>query len=607
MHAEHTRVELTTVEGNRIAFRSGKWCVLSRDETWVLARHSDLGTARQWRKERYVRPVDSGSVQVLQGASRHIHLLAATGTIRTAMFEDREHTVVPVVALVEGVIFPVNAKSAELVLAEEFGKTPQGWNGRPVVSDHPAEMDKRISANEPTVLGKHAFGTVFNTRVSGKRLLMEAWIDRSKAEKAGVTDLLKRIDSGEMLEVSVGAFVVAEEKSGTFNGQKYSAIWREIVPDHLALLPQGTVGACSIKMGCGTPRAAAQRFNAEGDSAAGAGGEMKDGEDGLLRKVLNAVIKAAGGEAEGGDQPTGFKNAAGASLSDSELRKLLDAALRSTEPGYLGVDSVFPKESTVVYAMSPDGPVQLFKRGFSITEGAVSFADTKDEVKAVTRFEPVGSAEAAQLAAASCGCSGKVVPPAQGGSPMALSAKGERLKKLLETSKATFAEADIPTLEKVLSDTQLTALEAAAAPPAPVAAAPAAVVVAPAAVAVVEPAKPKTPEEEEAAYLAAAPPSIRKMIEEHKARAAARKTELVAAMQSTKQTAYSEAELQALDVPQLEKLVTLTAAAQPARLSLVNMSGVGLPASGATDQDTPPPAPDWSPALKAASAARQKA
>jgi hypothetical protein len=192
--------------------------------------------------------------------SRYLHLISATGQIRTATFEDREHIVVPVVALVEGVIHAVNADNPELVLAEEFGRSPLGWNGRPVMPDHPEAFGIRVSANSPKVLEKQRFGQVFNTKVEGKRLLMEAWLDPSRAEAIGATRHLERVRAGEMLEVSVGVFVVAEEKLGVHNGQKYSAVWREIVPDHLALLPEGTTGACSIKMGCGTPRAASRHF-----------------------------------------------------------------------------------------------------------------------------------------------------------------------------------------------------------------------------------------------------------------------------------------------------------------------------------------------------------
>lgn len=191
--------------------------------------------------------------------ARHLHLLGATGAMRTALFENEEHLVVPVVALVEGVIHAVNAATPELVLASEFSIAPAGWNGRPVVYDHPNDGTTQISANIPHVLETMALGRVFNTEVKGKRLLMDAYLNPARAKVLGATaeQIIARVRANEMIEVSVGVFVVAEKSSGTAaNGATYDYIWRNIVPDHLALLPAGMIGACSIEMGCGTPRAA---------------------------------------------------------------------------------------------------------------------------------------------------------------------------------------------------------------------------------------------------------------------------------------------------------------------------------------------------------------
>jgi len=192
---------------------------------------------------------------------RHVHLLGVVGQIRTAKYENRDHIIVPVVALMEGVIHAINAETPEYVPISCLMSAPQGWNGRPVMFGHPTRDGHQISANDPKVLAEKSFGRVFQSRISGKKLLLDAWVDPDKARKIGAERLLERVQNGEQVEVSVGAFVVTENTAGDYNGKPYKAIWRDLIPDHLAFLQQGT-GACSVAMGCGTHRAAQQ---AEGE------------------------------------------------------------------------------------------------------------------------------------------------------------------------------------------------------------------------------------------------------------------------------------------------------------------------------------------------------
>jgi hypothetical protein len=261
--------------------------------------------------------------------ARHIHLLAQATEIRTAMFESREHVVVPVVALVEGVIHAANAETPELVLAEEFSRTPEGWNGRPVLPDHPKGEDGiRSSANNPQILESQAFGRVFNTKVEGKRLMMEAWLDRTRAEKIPeAKEILERIEAGEMVEVSVGAFVIAEEKKGNHNGQSYSAVWHEIVPDHLALLPKGIKGACSNDMGCGTPRAAT-RYHVTKSSFHVLSNDCHD-ESGLFCDGGGSGGSGGGGSESGGSVGGKLSAIADHKIGANEVKSMSDSKLKS--------------------------------------------------------------------------------------------------------------------------------------------------------------------------------------------------------------------------------------------------------------------------------------
>ena len=179
----------------------------------------------------------------------------ATGLIRREMRHGREHIVVPVVALMQGVIHAVNAPTAEFVPRSAIATAPHTWNGRPVVLGHPMRDGRQCSANDPTILESHAFGEVFQSHMDGNKLCMEAWIDPERVKKIGAEKMLERILEGDVIEVSVGAFVTTKNNEGHYEGRDYEAEWVDVMPDHLAFLPE-SVGACSVAMGCGAVRAA---------------------------------------------------------------------------------------------------------------------------------------------------------------------------------------------------------------------------------------------------------------------------------------------------------------------------------------------------------------
>lgn len=180
-------------------------------------------------------------------------------TIRQETFNGREYTVVPVVALVEGLLQGLTASEPEFASAEEFGRFPEGWNGRPVVMNHPQVNGTLVSANSPDILEKWAFGFTFNTQLDDTKLKTEAWIDNARAEELGGEFLstLERLtseDSEDLVEVSTGLFTEVVKQRGTFNAQPYKVAWSNVVPDHLAMLSEGSIGACSVEGGCGAPR-----------------------------------------------------------------------------------------------------------------------------------------------------------------------------------------------------------------------------------------------------------------------------------------------------------------------------------------------------------------
>lgn len=318
--------------------------------------------------------------------------LQADGALEQRSLMGTDYIVVPVVALVEGVLHPVNAPAPELVLAEEFGQHPGGWNGRPVVMGHPQIGQDRVSANIPAMLEQYAFGMLFNTRVEDKKLKTEAWINPSRAEQVGpeAVQALGRIKAGELVEVSTGLYMNLEGVNGEHDGQSYSGIWRNIVPDHLAILAEGDIGACSVEGGCGTNRSnsanssiktnCGQTCKCKGASmpapsqeAAPVAAETKSKKtiSASFKPVLDTLMQI-------------LKPRQNAELSDSDIRALLSAALDEKIPdSYVYVVAVY--KDRVVYVVGEE----FFSRGYSIDNMKVSLADEVTQVSPVTTFDPI--------------------------------------------------------------------------------------------------------------------------------------------------------------------------------------------------------------------------
>ena len=150
-------------------------------------------------------------------------------------------------------------------------KSLNGWNGRPIMRDHP---DGFISSNDPSVYEKQWVGYIFNAsyNTSKKALSAEAWLNVDKAE-----DIILLYTSGEKIDISIGAYGDLIDTRGIINGKKYTLEIKNLVPDHLAILLD-TVGACSNKDGCGLGIAASKKFLIVGE-------EMADKSDNTSSKL----------------------------------------------------------------------------------------------------------------------------------------------------------------------------------------------------------------------------------------------------------------------------------------------------------------------------------
>lgn len=194
-------------------------------------------------------------------AYRQLYIEQNPEAIRTERFNGRDHVVVPAIVLVEGVLHGANSEFPELALAEEFGKFPETWNGRPVTLSHPMRQGQFVSASSaPEVFESEAVGMVFNSRVEDGKLKVEFFLD---PEKAG-QDEIDRLTSGSTAEVSTGFFADVLEAKGNFKGRDFAGILTGIRPDHIALLSEEEIGACSVADGCGAPRINKFKVNRQG-------------------------------------------------------------------------------------------------------------------------------------------------------------------------------------------------------------------------------------------------------------------------------------------------------------------------------------------------------
>ena len=332
------------------------------------------------------------------------NLVGTTGAAWTTSYLGRNHLVIPVVALMDGVIHAINAPTAERVTAGMLTHAAKSWDGKPLCFGHPVRDGRQISAAEAGVADVYAFGVIQNSRMSGSKLLMDAYVDPVRAEKLGGAEFLRRLQTGQPpCDVSVGAFVSVDQTPGTFNGRAYEAVWRETHGDHLAFLTK-TRGACDQQMGCGTHRAAQADAGATIEGAAGVvvpgtaiepviqklRGAMEDEKRTLAQRLLGLFH---------------FKSAA---ASYTDLQESLTEALRAVVPGFLCVDSVYLDDTVVYMTGSPlvAGPGEpndmcMFRRSFTADKnGEVTLEDDAEEVEAVTTYEP--KAAAAKTAMTDC-------------------------------------------------------------------------------------------------------------------------------------------------------------------------------------------------------------
>lgn len=309
--------------------------------------------------------------------------------------------------------------------AAEIEESVAAWNNIPVVIRHPTLGGQPVTARSPEVLNARGTGYIFDAGWDDDRraLTGEVWIVMEAAASVPDADqVVNRVTRGEPGELSTGFGVHIEATSGTWKGQEFDIILRDIEPDHLALLVE-EVGACSVDDGCGLgvncncaeehsmddpqpqdpavlvtereeqdPPADPPEEDVTNASPEGAGEEEAAGEDASTGPLAQMARwfhrKMFGTQAE----------EAAENESDEDRRELLWQAVQDTFGGldvFTWIEAVFSEEGLVVFGReTPTDNTGFFRSTFEIEDGAVTLGDAV-EVRRVTSFEPVAQNAAA--------------------------------------------------------------------------------------------------------------------------------------------------------------------------------------------------------------------
>lgn len=499
----------------------------------------------------------------------------AVATVRRETLDGIEYLVVPVVMATEGVRWPANSPEPELWLASEYGKSAPSWNGRPVTIQHPKRRGEFVSAaGTPETFVSERIGWVFNAAMEGERLKCEAWIDLGRVSQVGAPaeELVAKIEAGDPVEVSMGTFVDVEPKPGVFDGRRFAGIWRSIRPDHLALGVDR--GACSFEDGCGVRAACAN-----GCAGGCRGGLMdpKNAEErpGLIARVMEYLGRGRSIMAQA------------AEIGDRERReRLYDAIQDSDKPDYeagewLEIVEVFTDSGTVLYKLGGD---EAYRRTFAIDDaGEVSLGE-REKGRIALEFVPEAQVVASE-------------------EEKRMSKIRERVSALIASEATAFDEHDRKWLEGMTED-QIAKLEPKETTKAASSAAPTAGVsdLKPAAKPTAEPdegaakppAAPKTAEQ----VIAEQPPELQEVLSEGLRLQSERKSALTKALRASQRCDFSDDQLAAKPLRELEVLAKLAGVDAPT-------PDYGLRPAARKDDDarTPPPPPvDFQPAKPAAAA-----
>ena len=147
----------------------------------------------------------------------------------------------------------------ELLTDSELQSTLTDWDGVPVTLNHPQVSGEMVSAKQ---VGDH-LGFFGDVTLDGDKLRGNYWLDVARMVQPNAMAIFHKFSQALPVETSTGYFRTLEPGRGSYGGKDYNGIQRNIIPDHVAILPDA-VGACSVADGCGAMRTNQQGCNCNG-------------------------------------------------------------------------------------------------------------------------------------------------------------------------------------------------------------------------------------------------------------------------------------------------------------------------------------------------------
>jgi hypothetical protein len=317
---------------------------------------------------------------------------ASPADVQVRSLENEDHLVFPVVALIgNSVIQASNAPAPEYIPLDVIISSLSSWGSRPVIcgakQGHPKKNNRAVSAIDPEIFSSSKVGTIFNPSVNENgKLIFEVWVSLERCAEIGgdaETAREKIQSASEVINVSIGAAVEVREEQGSINGKDYSAVWESIEGDHLALLPVG-LGACSVDMGCGAPRAMeAAAIEISAAKAVSVSKEIHIMENGeKSEKPANKPQNNPQNEDKRSLLSRFFSKFRSALVfddgdSDQDLRQSLSKALKKVEPAFDWITAVYQETNVVVYmtyivvGYSYASEYHYWRRTYSVGENGV--------------------------------------------------------------------------------------------------------------------------------------------------------------------------------------------------------------------------------------------
>lgn len=289
------------------------------------------------------------------------HLMS--NLVRSDTLEGKECWVIPTILITEGV------HNGIFYPSDELAKYPESWNGEPVPIDHPDVDGMPVSCNSKEVLEMQTVGKVLNVKFEHPALKGEVWVDKEKAPSVnGGQDFIKKLENEQNIEVSTGLFIDEEHTVGVWNGEQYDRIARNHRPDHLAILPN-SMGACSWNDGGGMPRL--NKEDGKEDGTTQNDKRKKDHEEGAVHVTDNE-------------------------LSHDTLRMMVRMALKDklspneNSGEHIWIEDIF--NDFVIYEHEKSDGAGLFKQAYAVnaSDNVELVGDAVEVVKQIS-FVPVGS------------------------------------------------------------------------------------------------------------------------------------------------------------------------------------------------------------------------